>query len=119
MTDSVGCLQPNCGFVQIIDEDGNYSTLTATEDIQKNNTNPLSVKLYPNPARDVLSIDLLGEQPNLEKIELIDAVGRLIKSYPTPNQNTFTLDLPEGIKGIYFLKGYTDAGIWTKKVVVE
>jgi hypothetical protein len=119
ITDSIGCLEPNCGFIQIIDEDGNYSTLTATEDIQQNSTNPLSVKVYPNPAQDILSIELLGEQPELNKLELTDAVGRILKNYPVQNQVNFTLTLPPSAKGIYFLKGYTDAGIWTKKIVVE
>ncbi len=119
ITDSLGCLEPGCGFIQIIDEDGNYSTITATEDIQSNADNPLSVKVFPNPVSEVLSVKLLGEQPELTGLELIDAAGRVVKNYPLPVGNAFTLTVPPVASGIYFLRGHTGAGVWTKKITVR
>lgn len=119
-TDSLGCLEPNCGFLQTIDEDGNYSSLTATEDIQQNPTNPLSVQISPNPAREQVTVKLLGQQPKIKTLTLVDVQGRVVKEYDTVFLSAeFNLDIPQEIKGICYLRALTEAAVWVKKIVVE
>ena len=119
-TDSLGCLEPNCGFLQTIDEDGNYGTLTATEDIQQNPTNPLSVQISPNPAREQITVSLLGKQPKIQTLTLVDVQGRIVKEYDTTFLSAeFNLEIPREVKGICYLRALTEAGVWVKKIVVE
>ena len=119
-TDSLGCLEPNCGFLQTIDEDGNYGTLTATEDIQQNPTNPLSVQISPNPAREQITVSLLGKQPKIQTLTLVDVQGRIVKEYDTTFISAeFNLDIPREVKGMCYLRALTEAGVWVKKIVVE
>lgn len=119
--DANGCLEPDCGYFQVIDEDGNYSTITATEDIIRNPDNPYTIVVYPSPAIDEINVELLGEQPKLNRLELVNVEGKVLKEYlpPFTNQSTITLSLPEVARGMYFLKGYTEVGIWSKKVLVQ
>ena len=118
-TDSVGCLEPNCGYLQIIDENGNYSTTTAVEDIQKNPKNPHSVRINPNPASDQVNISLLGEHPEINQLELINAEGQLLKVYKEQGfTSNIRLDIPLTASGVCYIRAFTEAGIWTKKVVI-
>jgi len=105
ITDANGCNTPWFVFVD---------TETGIDNLENSN-----LHIYPNPAQRTLSVKILGEKSNLEKIELADVAGRALKFYYPQNQSNFTLDLPAELKGIYFLKGHTDVGIWTKRIVVE
>jgi hypothetical protein len=118
-TDSEGCLEPDCGYLQIIDENGNYSTTTAVEDIQQNPENPHSIKINPNPATDEINVSLLGQHPKINQLELINAEGQVLKVY---EEQVFTseirLDIPANANGTCYLRAFTEAGIWAKKVVI-
>jgi len=57
-------------------------------------------KVYPNPAKDYISIDFTDA--GRKKIELIDIAGEKILKKTTTNRN-FVLYLQEVDNGIYFI----------------
>jgi hypothetical protein len=74
------------------------------------------VKVYPNPARDILKIEYSqGIRPR--KIQLISINGAVIKSFE-PNERLLNIQtIPSGF---YFLKIEMEEGyVLTKKVIIE
>lgn len=117
--DEEGCLVPSCGYIQVIDSLGNYSTLTATDDILGNPNNPYTVQLFPNPVKDKVHLELIGEQPRLISLSLVDLQGKILHDYGRREGASIDLDLPTLTSGVYLLQGVTEIGTWTKKVVVD
>jgi hypothetical protein len=60
----------------------------------------VSVKIYPNPAQEVLN---LIATTNLNQVEIIDAYGNVVKRF-NPNQAQFQLPIESLAQGIYYLK---------------
>jgi hypothetical protein len=62
------------------------------------------VSIYPNPARDILNIDLTSNQVVQTEIKLLDMSGRVVKSILSQSQkglNHITLDLSDIATGVY------------------
>ncbi|WP_417358119.1 T9SS type A sorting domain-containing protein [Flavobacterium sp.] len=74
-----------------------------------------SVKVYPNPVKDVLSVE--GDV-NLRSVSLYDIQGRLLQTM-MPNDVQTTLDISMRAKGVYFLKITSDKGVKVEKVIKE
>ena len=74
------------------------------------------VKIYPNPAQDVLKVEI-SEGIRPRKILLIGVNGAIIKSFE-PNERL--LDIQSVPSGFYFLKIETENGYHlTKKVIIR
>ncbi len=89
----------------------NPNTLSL-EDFNKNN---FEIKVYPNPAKDHLSINI----PNGIKIssfEIFDIIGKKVDSNIL-NQNS--IDINNYVQGIYFLNLKTDKGVIRRKFIKE
>ncbi|MDR1848033.1 MAG: leucine-rich repeat protein [Bacteroidales bacterium] len=67
--------------------------------------------IYPNPAKDKITIDC-GE--NINSIEIVDLLGKVVYQ----GKET-TIDVSTFAKGNYFVRIYTNNGSITKKVIVE
>ncbi len=63
-----------------------------------------ALKLYPNPASDLLYVD--SDSENIGEIDITDITGRTVKSFPKYSNNLNVADMPAGI---YILR--TDRGI--------
>lgn len=76
----------------------------------------IELEVYPNPARDVV---MLRSSAQIDRLELLDASGRLVRSYAFDRKNEGFADLQGLVKGMYFLR--VDAGESTvmRKLVVE
>lgn len=74
-----------------------------------------SVKVYPNPARDILTI---ASQQQINGVEIYDIHGRLLQT-AIVNESTARLDISNRSAGIYFLKITTEKGIKVEKLVKE
>ncbi|AWH85201.1 hypothetical protein HYN59_08730 [Flavobacterium album] len=74
-----------------------------------------SVKVYPNPVKDIVTI---SANSNIKSIQLYDIQGRLLQS-ATANDVHTTIDLSSRASGIYFVKVLTDKGIKVEKAVKE
>ena len=91
------------------DEDGG---VFKTGDAVIANINNLSSKLsiYPNPAKDILTIE--GKYAT---IELFDIFGKLVLSA----KNTKTINVSSLANGIYTITAVTEKGIYTEKVTIS
>lgn len=85
---------------------GVTETITATESA-----------IYPNPAKDVLHVDLKGI--NTTSISLADMQGRTLKTITPANKTLVTIHVSDLSAGIYILSVQTERGVTTKKVVIE
>lgn len=73
-----------------------------------------SVKIYPNPATDLLTVET--DQPNNHLIEIVSLTGQLI--YRTEMEGSSKqIDMTPFSKGIYFNTVRSDAWVRTEKVV--
>lgn len=74
-------------------------------------------KLYPNPATDVLTVDL----PSVLNghLQLCDEVGRVLYEMDFRDQKILTFDIPASINGIVLVKIDTPDGQLTKTVVIR
>ena len=76
-------------------------TLIAEQGEDKN------ILVYPNPVKDLLSVNFSGLKSGTYKLQLIDDLGKLIFTTETPiseNNQTFQIKLTEIAAGNYFLK---------------
>ncbi|RYJ45562.1 T9SS type A sorting domain-containing protein [Flavobacterium beibuense] len=74
-----------------------------------------SVKVYPNPATDMITI---MADANLQSISLYDIQGRLLQTQLVNNKET-KLNISDRQKGIYLLKITSDKGVKVEKIVKE
>ena len=82
---------------KINDFDGK-TTFSKTISLE-NAKNREGVKIYPNPANDVLIIN----NAEGKSVEIINILGQTIKSI-SPNNNQFSITINELKSGIYFIK---------------
>jgi hypothetical protein len=81
-------------------------------------------KLFPNPAKDIFSVELHLSKPEYLRFELYDAQGKLVavllKDWVKVVDNVFSFRTDHLTKGVYILKinGNYNTAI-TKKVIVE
>ncbi|WP_317898829.1 sialate O-acetylesterase [Aurantibacillus circumpalustris] len=76
-----------------------------------------SLLIYPNPVKDCFEIRV-NKNTELQKLYLIDLSGKIVMNI-SPNKTTTTLvDMRVLESGIYFLKAYTNAGFFVKKLVL-
>jgi hypothetical protein len=78
------------------------------------------LKVYPNPAKDILHIELSRTRGQASEFELFDMVGHKLYSKKVTANANFDVDLKKLAKGVYFytLKQNGKALI-TKKLVVK
>lgn len=66
------------------------------------------VKVYPNPAKDFIKIELFGEVGRSFLIELMNITGTIIRSerlvFPAKYWNVEEIPLHEILNGIYFIR---------------
>lgn len=82
--------------------------------------NIVGIKVYPNPANNILNIEFDGPVLNDLKLSLLDLQGRLILNQnqgPT-SKGIVRLDLQEVIQGTYILRLQSKDKISNKKVII-
>lgn len=93
-----------------------WDPLLENEEVELN----YQLVVFPNPAQDVVTIDLRGTVNGAVEISLLSVDGKLIK---TVNVDAYdgpvTLDLGEIAAGVYLTKVKTDDGSITKKVIIQ
>lgn len=95
----------------------NYGLIISGFDQQSLSNNDLiraQILVYPNPVTDLLHVT---NPTNINKYELYDIQGRLIKSENLTNQNSFNIDTFMLIKGVYMLNLITENGSFVEKIV--
>ncbi len=93
------------------------STFLANEDFNLNNN---IIKVFPNPASDLIAIQIEGLITEDCKIELFDVTGKSIKSSTINQGQTIAyLDVQDIYNGIYFVKISSKVVVKTFKVVIK
>ena len=82
------------------------------------NTLSESIKLYPNPATDVIHLSV-ANRLNLTKIEIIDINGRTIKSISIENITQKEVNISDLNKGLYLINIHSNDGMVTKKIIKQ
>jgi hypothetical protein len=71
--------------------------------------------VYPNPAKEEV---MLASSVNVEKVEIYNVLGQVVYSADV-NANSVKVNTADFAAGNYVVKMYTEAGVATKKLVVE
>ena len=77
--------------------------------------NAVSCNVYPNPASDVLNIQV---SEDMTRIELVSAIGQKVMSQQVNGLQT-TINVNDYVNGIYFLTIYTQNGKISKKITIN
>jgi type IX secretion system substrate protein len=81
------------------------------------NTSADKVTIYPNPAKDQVSVDLNGLEVN--KIIITDVEGHQLRELtPAANQSVINVPVADFASGIYFVSLQTGGDIITRKIVI-
>ncbi len=75
--------------------------------------------IYPDPATNKITISTNRTFPGETRISIFSTSGQQLVQARFQNQNKFEMDISALKKGIYLLKIQTNAGIETKKLVVQ
>jgi hypothetical protein len=86
---------------------------TAALEANEFNLNSVSITIYPNPGKHILTVQ---SQINIDKIEWFDVYGKMVKSFQV-HSNEIQTNVSDLSSGMYFLKIYTQYGIKTEKWV--
>ena len=71
-----------------------------------------NIRIYPNPSSNL--IFLKSENDLIEKIELINSIGQISKSFISDFK---TLDVSDLSAGIYIMRIYADNGVLNEKII--
>ena len=84
--------------------DGNdtFDPLSVAENLSSTD----SLKIYPNPASSLITIEAEG----MQTINIYNALGQLVKTMPTQGASEIRLDVSEWTAGAYFVEGVGDSG---------
>ena len=82
------------------------------------NAGVTTLNVYPNPANNVLNIDIETTEAENVTLTLCDILGKTLKTQhfsTTAQMSTCSIDVSDLAKGMYLLRVKTDKGITTKK----
>ena len=83
-----------CGYSQY------FYVINATEGISNINEGGVSIDAYPNPAQNVVNVDIAGIQQVSGTLQVIDALGRVVTQTNCHNPHE-TLDVAQLATGVY------------------
>lgn len=79
-----------------------------------------SISVYPNPAIDVVTIDLSNFNGELKEVHIFNIQGQKITSTTVNSQSKrFTLPIGNFAQGVYLLQLTTDRGLLIKKLIIS
>jgi outer membrane protein assembly factor BamB len=95
-----------------------YITVNECTGIINEDLSPKSIIIYPNPAKDLLQIDNIGENSDVLQLEIFDQQGILI--YENQMKSSLILSVANYKPGNYFVKVFSgNKFIETKKFIVR
>lgn len=77
------------------------------------------VTIYPNPAKDNLNVDLSSTSQQIDRIELLNALGQRMYMIEDPAHTLYTIPTVQYANGLYFIRMTSTEGISTKKVLIS
>lgn len=76
----------------------------------------LSYNIFPNPAKDLISLVSNGE---IDRVEIINLTGAVVYFDDSRNNQPRKIDVSELASGVYFVKVYSNKVAKTKKLIVQ
>ena len=77
-----------------------------------------TLKIYPNPATEAITVDLAGDWPDAIRGELFDAAGRRVRGYAIDRPGRSEWRVAGLAQGIYFLRVASGSRLHTERVVI-
>jgi len=95
-------------------------TVKNTVGITENSLNNL-VSIYPNPATDLVTIDLGNSSDNAQaRVQIVDLLGKQVyKSEKVPQISNLQINTSQFTKGIYIVKILKGSGTICKKLIIQ
>ena len=78
-------------------------------------TNPNSIRLFPNPAKDVVKISMDGYENT--RVSLVDLTGKIIIDRPV-DDNEVSLNVGDLPRGLYFVKIFSSNGTVIRRLIL-
>lgn len=75
---------------------------------------PFTYKMYPNPANNSLNLSNISD---VNKIEVYDVTGKLIRTIATEGVENVTIDVTDLNTGVYILNATNKTGVQTTKFI--
>jgi len=100
--------------VTLTNESFNFYFDNTAININKNDNN----KIYPNPATNILYIDLNNNNKDFKDIYFYDVFGQVVKHLKFKNPR-FKINIADLQKGLYFIKIQSNKNTYTKKIIKE
>jgi hypothetical protein len=96
-------------------------SLTRTSNLDVNHINLSdNVRLFPNPAKDVIMIDFKDFNGKVSEINMLDVRGQNLYTLNEVDQrNILPISLSNHANGVYFLQILTNKGILSKKIIIS
>ena len=92
-----------CGFTQY------FYTVDTAESITNVSNNEMSLEAYPNPAQNIVNVEIGGLNSVKGKIRIIDALGRIVSETSVFNTHR-QMDTHELVNGLYTILFINDNG---------
>jgi alpha-tubulin suppressor-like RCC1 family protein len=88
--------------------------------IEEINNNAGNIKVYPNPASDVLTVSSGSRQDVVSCIEVFNLLGEKIYNTPiTDNRLPATINVADFPSGVYIVQAKTENGVFVSKFIKE
>ncbi|GEM_PF-2515426 len=82
--------------------------------------NPIALKVYPNPVRDILTVEYEQISDASTRIEIVDLMGKSLLDRELPKgQNQHQISITHLPAGIYLLRLRQNGRIWSEKIVKQ
>jgi len=94
-----------------------YSSPNMSTGIFEAYQNIKTLNIYPNPARDLLNIEL--ETDDAARIEMYNLNGQLMKAFRSDYGSKVQMDISNLAKGLYFLRATQNNEIYSQKLIIE
>lgn len=78
---------------------------------------PEALRLYPNPTRDVVYIDWADARPGRYLVQVVDALGQVVKRGELLGGGRLSLSVGELPVGYYYCQVITPKGTWTRPLL--
>lgn len=92
----------------------NRQTLSS-DDFDINN----QIKIYPNPAKDFVNINLSDFANDVTDIQVNNIQGQIVRSIKVQNETIVQIPLDNLSSGLYFAQIYSTNGVSTKKIIIN
>jgi hypothetical protein len=110
-----GVLGAAGAYIIKTDSMGNVSSGTGMAEIN----NPFVFNVYPNPAKELLNVQLKGLNKSVSQIELYNTNSQLVFSSKVKNNSTHQIDISRLPDGLYAIILRLNNQIFAKKIIIN